>query len=74
MSVVVQEAIGPLLNDGFGVYSCEVEFLQYRKPLPSLSKPSAAFPDTTTPKPTALTQTEIELQKSQAELKQLQGS
>lgn len=69
-SVVVRE-VNPLLNDGWGVYQCEVEFLQYRPPAPALSKPNAAIPDTTPPAPTAQTQTEIELQKAQAELQAL---
>lgn len=66
-SVVVRE-INPLLNDGFGVGMCEIEFLQYRKPLPALSKPNAAIPDVTPPAPTAQTQVQRELQQAQAEL------
>lgn len=72
-SVVPQED-NPLLNDGFGVYACEVEFLQYRPPVPALSKPNAAIPDVTTPTPTAQTQTEVDLQQASAELQSLPGA
>lgn len=63
-----------LLNDGFGVWGGTVKFLEYRKPLPALSKPDAAIPDVSTPRPTAQTQTEIELQKAQAQLQALGGT
>ena len=65
--------VNPLVNDGFGVGMAEVEFIEYRKPLPALSKPDAAIPDVATPVPQAQTQTEIELQKQLAQLQALAG-
>jgi hypothetical protein len=68
---VVVRSITPVLNDSYGVWSCKVKFLQYRKPGPALSKPSAAIPDNGTPRPTAKTQTEIALLQGQATLQAL---
>jgi hypothetical protein len=73
VSSVVVKTITPVLNDGYGVWSCKVKFLQYRKPLPALSKPDAAIPDNGVPRPTALTQTEIALQQGQAQLQALKA-
>lgn len=67
VSVVVRE-VSFLKNDGFGVYMCKVKFLQYRRPLPALSKPNAAIPAVTQAKPTAVTAADRELQAAQARL------
>jgi hypothetical protein len=60
-SVVVRE-INPAVNDGFGLWTSLVKFLQYRKPLPALAKPTAAIPDNGAPVPNAQTASERELQ------------
>jgi hypothetical protein len=69
-SFVVQE-VNPLVNDSFGVWSAEVEFLEYRRPLPALSKPAAAIPDVSAPAPTAQDQADVEIQKLTAQLQAL---
>jgi hypothetical protein len=71
-SVVVLE-INPVLNDGYGLWSTEIEFLQYRKPQPALSKPLAAIPDAAPPVPTAQNNAERELQKAAAQFQSLAG-
>jgi len=65
--------VNPLVNDGFGVWMAEVEFLEYRKPLPALTKPNAAIPDASPPVPQAQDQVEAELAKAQAQLQALGG-
>jgi hypothetical protein len=67
----VPSEVNALVNDGFGVWTAEIEFLEFRKPLPALSKPTAAMPDATPPIPTAQTQVEIELQNGANELQGL---
>lgn len=69
-SVVVKE-INPLVGDAFGVWSTKVVFLQYRKPLPALSKPLAAIPDAAPPIPTAQTALEQQIAAASAELQAL---
>lgn len=65
-SVVVRK-ITPLVNDGYGLWTCNVTFLQYRKPQPALSKPLASIPDVTPPVPTAQDNLEREAQQLEAE-------
>lgn len=60
-SVVVKK-ISIFKNDGFGVWSGTVHFLQYRPPQLALSKPSAAVPDVGTPRPTAQDALEARIQ------------
>lgn len=59
-SVVVLEKT-PLVNDGYGGWTGEVTFKQYRPPKPALSKPDATIPDNGTPRPTAQDNQEREL-------------
>ena len=73
VSFVVKE-VNPLMNDGYGVWSCSVVFLEYRKPLPALSKPPAALPDVAPPKPTAQDADEREAQALAANFQALAGA
>lgn len=66
-SVVVKE-MTPLTNDGLGLWSCHVKFLQYRRPVPALARPTAAIPDNGAPVPSAQTASERELQALQAQV------
>jgi hypothetical protein len=68
LSQFAVKKITPVLNDGYGVWSCKVEFLQYRKPAPALSKPNASIPDNGEPRPTAKTALEIQLQQQLAQM------
>ena len=70
---VVVKKITPMLNDGTGLWTATVDFLQYRKPVPALGKPPAAIPSAATPKPTATTATQKLIQQRQAELEALGG-
>lgn len=60
-SVVVRK-VSIFKNDGFGVWSGTVLFLQYRPPQLALSKPAAAIPDVGTPRPTAQDALEAQIQ------------
>lgn len=71
VSSVVVEKITPVLNDGYGVWSCKIDFLQYRKPAPALSKPSMNVPDNGAPKVAASTQTQVAIQQALAILQGL---
>lgn len=71
-SVVVRE-INPVLNDGFGVWTTTVKFLQYRPPQPALGRPDATIPDNAPPVPTAQDNLEREAQQLGAELQGLGG-
>jgi hypothetical protein len=68
VTAVVVKEVSPLVNNGKGLWSCHVKFLQYRKPRPALARPDASIPDNGVPTPTAQTQGEIELQEAQAKL------
>ena len=70
--VVVLEQ-SALVNDGYGLWTLHVDFLQYRPPLPAPPKPTFVVPDTAAPKPTALTAQQIELQKLQGQAATLLG-
>lgn len=72
LSVVTLE-INPFVNDGYGLWSSEIEFLQYRKPKPALSKPLAAIPDAAPAVPTAEDQAQRELQAAAANFQALAG-
>jgi hypothetical protein len=69
----VPKEINPLVNDGFGVWGAEIEFLQFRPAQPALGKPDASIPDAGAPTPTAQTQTEVEIDQQLAQLQALSG-
>ena len=71
-SVVVKE-INPVLNDGFGVWTTRVKFLQYRPPQPALGRPDATIPDAAPPIPTAQSNLEREVQQAGVTLQGLGG-
>lgn len=71
-SVVVKE-INPMLNDGTGVWTSTVKFLQYRPPQPALGKPDATIPDAAPPAPTAQDNLEREVEQAGATLQSLGG-
>ena len=50
---VVVENVVALEEDADGMYSYEISFLEYRKPIPAVGKPAAAIPVATPPQPTA---------------------
>jgi hypothetical protein len=69
---VVKE-ITPLVNNGNGLWTCTVTFLQYRKPKAALSKPDAAIPAAAAPMPTAQDAQQREIQDSMNTIQGLQG-
>lgn len=71
---VVPKSVGAFVNDGFGVATATVKFLQYRKPFIAMTKPNAAIPDAAAPKPTAQDQIDIEIQAAKKRLQALAGS
>jgi hypothetical protein len=40
---VVVEDVTALVQDEYGMWTCEVHFIEYRKPKPALARPDAAF-------------------------------
>ena len=67
VTAVVVNEITPMTNDGTGLWIGTVEFLQYRKPILALPKPSTAIPDNVPPQPTAQDAQDLELQRLRAE-------
>jgi hypothetical protein len=60
----VSAVIHPLVTSGGkGPWTSSVEFLEYRKPVPALPKPSQSIPDTGAPQPTAQDALDLENQK-----------
>lgn len=72
-SVVVRE-VNPVTNDGFGVWTTTVKFLQYRPPQPALGRPDATIPDAAPPVPTAQDNLEREVEQAGAALQALGGT
>lgn len=64
---VVVKSVGALVNDGTGMWTCHVEFFQWRKPILALPKPSTSIPDTAKAQPTAQDGADLELQRLRAE-------
>lgn len=65
-SVVVLET-GPLLQGEGGLWTINIDFLQFRPPLPAPAKPKLVIPDVGAPLPTAQGAQQIQIQKLQAE-------
>jgi hypothetical protein len=70
--VVVENVSQPVQSD-LGKWTYTIAFLQYRKPLPALSRPIAAIPAVGTPQPTAQDQNEVKMKALAAEAKALGG-
>ncbi len=74
---VVVGTIGPLIQGKGGLWSIEIEFLQYRPPLPAPPKPKQVIPTNTAPLPTAQNNRQREIQQQENTkkdlLKQLNG-
>jgi hypothetical protein len=68
--VVVKDVTG-LEPDGYGGWSCEVHFLQYRKPKPALAAPAAAIPAVAAAAPTAQDAADLEMQRKLAQFQAL---
>lgn len=63
VTAVVVRKITPLRNDEFGLWTCTVIFLQYRRPQPAQPKPQGpAIPDVAPPVPSAQDNLEREAQ------------
>ncbi|MDB4992797.1 MAG: uncharacterized protein JWM74_229 [Myxococcaceae bacterium] len=59
-----------LQQDEFGLFTCEIHFLEYRRPLPALAKPDASIPATDgflTTIPTAIEAGDLALERARAE-------
>lgn len=72
---VVVKSVDPLVNDEEkgGMWEGYVEFLQWRKPVLALPKPSTSIPDNGPPQPTAVDAQDKELQALRAERAALAG-
>ncbi|HEX8795450.1 MAG TPA: hypothetical protein VF765_31085 [Polyangiaceae bacterium] len=70
--VVVKDCT-QLENDGYGLWSCELTLLQYRKPKPAPAAPSAAIPAALSAAPTALDAADREMQAKLAQFQSLTG-
>jgi hypothetical protein len=71
-SVVVLK-VGVGTNDGHGLWSIEVELLQYRPPVKALPIPKTKIPDVAAPTPSATTNAQIEMQTNAATITSLLG-
>lgn len=60
---VVMKSISALRNDGTGLWTCSVEFLQFRAPVLASNKPSGVIPDAHKPQPTAQDAADLEEQR-----------
>lgn len=63
VTAVVVKSVSAMVNDGTGLWTCSVEFLQWRKPVLALPKPSTVIPDAPPPQPTAQDAQDIEIQQ-----------
>jgi hypothetical protein len=72
---VVVKSLGPMVNDleKGGLWTCTVEFLQWRKPILALPRPAGTIPDNGPPQPTAVDAQDKELQALRAERAALAG-
>jgi len=61
-SVVVEDC-SQFTEDDDGMFSCTIDFLQYRAPMPALGKPLASIPNVKKPTPTAQDEAEAQIQK-----------
>ena len=69
-SVVVEDC-SQFTEDDDGLWSCTIDFLQYRAPMPALGKPLASIPSVKKPKPTAKDAAEVEIEKLTEQFKAL---
>jgi hypothetical protein len=70
--VVVTDVSQPVQSDT-GKWTYTIAFLQYRKPLPTLSRPIAAIPAVAVPMPTAQDEAEVQMAALTAQAKGLGG-
>lgn len=61
------------VQDGHGLWSVKIDFLQFRAPLPAPPIPKTKIPDVAAPQPTAQDNADLEIQKAQATLTGLLG-
>jgi hypothetical protein len=71
---VVVEDVTALVQDEDGIWSCEVHFIQYRKPMLALGKPDAAIPAAQTAEPSVDDKLASELANKVNTLTNLAGS
>lgn len=57
---VVAKAVNPLANDGYGLWSGEIVFLQYRRPRAALPRPNGTI-DATGGRPTAEDKQDVQI-------------
>jgi hypothetical protein len=65
----VVKSVSAMVNDGTGLWTCTVEFLEWRKPVQAVAKASTVIPDDPPPQPTAQDGQDIEIQRLHAEVK-----
>lgn len=73
VTAVVVRKTPAMTNNGRGLWSGTVEFLQYRKPIPALSKPNAAIPGAKAPIAAASNAKEQLIQQQRAQIDALRG-
>lgn len=72
-SVVVEDC-SQFDEDDEGLYTCVIDFLQYRAPKPAIGKPLASIPNAVKKVPTAQDAADLEIQKLVKEFSALAGS
>lgn len=71
-AVVVKDVTG-FEQDDLGLWTCNVSFLQYRKPKPAPAKPAAVYEQATDTAPTAVDKADAELEAKLATLARLRA-
>lgn len=69
----VVEDVSQWDQDEEGLWSCTIDFLQFRAPKPALGKPNAAIPSVAKPIPTAQDAADVEIQRLMAQFSALAG-
>jgi hypothetical protein len=68
---VQAKSVSAFEQDDYGVRSCSISFLEFRKPKPAIAKPVAAIPNAPVKIPTAQDAAELEIQKLRAQFEKL---
>jgi hypothetical protein len=71
---VLVKRMTPMVNDGTGLWSCTISFMQFRpQTKPAKSRPNAAIPAAAKPQPTIQDAQDAQIQKLQAQMQALGG-
>ncbi|MBX3218921.1 MAG: hypothetical protein KF795_00295 [Labilithrix sp.] len=65
------ESVTAFEQDDYGLWSCTIHLLEFRRPKPAIAKPIAAIPNAPVTIPTAQDAAELEIQKLRAQFEKL---